>query len=85
MPAKRVMLTDMQLLWVQYWTALPVIVEDRDMTDESQAGGRMPLGAFPIDTSGQYRPGDSEGNTRTATRQHPNALSDLLQIITILS
>jgi hypothetical protein len=55
------------------------------MSHESQAGGRMPLGAFPIDTSGQYRPGDSEGNTRTATRQHSNALSDLLQIITILS
>jgi len=79
------MLTDMQLLWVQYWTALPVIVEDRDMSDESQAGGRMPLGAFPVDTSGQYqyRPGDSEGNTRTPIRKHSNALSDLLQVITI--
>lgn len=78
------MLTDMQLLWVQYWTALPVIVEDRDMSDESQAGGRMPLGVFPIDTSGQYRPGDSEGDTRTPIRKHCNALSDLLPGIAIL-
>ena len=58
------MLTEMQLLWIQYWTALPVIVEDRDMSDGGQMGGRMPPATFPLDPSGQYRLNDSEGNTR---------------------
>ncbi len=58
------MLTAMQLLWIQYWTALPVIVEDRDMSDGGQTGQRIPPGTIPIDPSTQYRPSESEGNTR---------------------
>lgn len=59
------MLTDMQLLWIQYWTALPVIVEDRDMNDGSQLGGRMASSTFPLDPSSQYRLSESEEDTRT--------------------
>ena len=50
-----VMSTDMPLLWVQYWTALPVLVEDGEMNDGSHLGGRLPPGTYPVDPSTHYR------------------------------
>ncbi|KAL8824410.1 MAG: hypothetical protein Q9191_005078 [Dirinaria sp. TL-2023a] len=49
------MSTDMPLLWVQYWTALPVLVEDGEMNDGNHLGGRLPPGTYPVDPSLQYR------------------------------
>ncbi len=35
-------MTNMQVVWVQHWSYLPVIVEDIDMNDARQNGMRLP-------------------------------------------
>lgn len=52
----------MRVLWVQQWTVLPVIVEDRDMGDENlQQSGRLPLGGLAMDPSARNRLSEREG------------------------
>ena len=65
------MLANMPLIWVQYWTALPIFVEDRAMNDGGQLGGRLPAGGHPVDPSNQHRLGDTEGNAPIRTSQNP--------------
>ena len=61
------MLADMPLMWVQYWTALPIVVEDRAMAEESQSGGRSLSWGHPADPSLQHRLADGESNAQTST------------------
>ena len=61
------MLADMPLVWVQYWTALPIFVEDRAMAEEHQSGGRSLSGGYPTDPSLQHRLADGESNAQTST------------------
>ncbi len=51
----------MRLVWVQQWTVLPVIVEDREMVDENVQRGRLPVGGQQIDPSARSRLGLSDG------------------------
>lgn len=60
LPDQIMISTDMPLLWVQYWTALPIVVEDRDMSDAGNVGGRLPSGPCSIDPSTQFRPGEGD-------------------------
>lgn len=39
----------MQVVWVQHWSYLPVIVEDIDMSDGRQSGTRLPSTQLPAD------------------------------------
>ena len=41
----------MQLIWIQQWTALPVIVEDLEMSDGSAPEGRQLMGQQSVDPS----------------------------------
>ena len=61
------MLTNMPLFWVQYWTALPVVVEDRVMSDRSHSGGRVSSGAERLDTVPQHRSSDREDGASRGT------------------
>lgn len=54
----------MPLVWVQYWTALPVVVDDGAMNDGSQSGGRVLSGAHPAESSLQHRLIDGESNSQ---------------------
>ena len=54
------MLANMPLVWVQYWTTLPVVVEDRVMSDRSHSGGRISSGAERMDAIPQHRLSDRE-------------------------
>ena len=60
------MLANMPLIWVQYWTALPIVVEDQAMTEGNQSG-RLPSGGHPVDISLQGRLADGESNVQTST------------------
>ena len=60
-------LANMPVMWVQYyWTALPIIVEARDMSDRSHSGARMLPGAHHVDGSPQHRLGDRESIAQTS-------------------
>ena len=61
------MLTNMPLIWVQYWPTMPIVVEDRAMTEGNQSGGRLPSGGHPVDTSLQSRLADGESTVQTST------------------
>ncbi len=51
----------MRLIWVQQWTVLPVIVEDREMAEEAAQRGRLPVGGQQVDPSARNRLSGSEG------------------------
>ncbi len=57
----------MRLLWVQQWTVLPVIVEDREMAEEAVQRGRLPVGGQLVDPSARNRLSDKEGPLPTRT------------------
>ncbi len=57
----------MRLIWVQQWTVLPVIVEDREMAEEAVQRGRLPGGGQQMDPSARNRLSDSEGPSPTRT------------------
>lgn len=57
----------MRLIWVQQWTVLPVIVEDREMAEEAVQRGRLPVGGQQGDPSARNRLSDSEGPLPTRT------------------
>ena len=61
------MLTNMPLIWVQYWTALPVVVEDRVMSDRSHSGGRTSSEAERMDTIPQHRLSGREDSASRGT------------------
>ena len=61
------MLTNMPLIWVQYWTALPVVVEDRGMSDRSHSGGRISSAGERIDPVPQHRLSDREDSASRGT------------------
>ena len=58
------MLSNMPHIWVQYWTALPIIVDDSAMNDGSQSGGRVLSGAYPAESSLQHRLINTESNSQ---------------------
>lgn len=51
----------MQLIWIQQWTTLPVIIEDSDMGERDPSGNRLLLGQPGDESSTQQKPGESEG------------------------
>ena len=55
----------MRLVWVQQWTVLPVIVEDREMMDDTIQRGRLPGAGQQVDPSMRSRLSDSEGPSST--------------------
>ena len=45
-------MADMHFIWIQHWTALPVIIEEGRMSDNSrQPGGKLPQGHSSVDPS----------------------------------
>lgn len=48
----------MQVVWVQHWSYLPVIVEDIDMSDGRQPEGRLPSSQLPSDSA--FRPNEHD-------------------------
>lgn len=55
----------MRVIWVQQWTVLPVIVEDREMGDNNVQRGRVPVGGQQMDPSAPSRLSDSEARLPT--------------------
>lgn len=54
-------LTDMQLIWIHQWTALPVIVEDANMSEKNPSGSRLPVGQPADESLAQQDFGEQEG------------------------
>lgn len=50
----------MQFIWIQQWTALPVIVEDSEMNEGNVSGGRLLLGQQGVDPSTQPKLSEKE-------------------------
>lgn len=50
----------MRVLWVQHWTVMPVIVEDREMAEEAAQRGRLPASQH-MDLSSRNDLIDTEG------------------------
>lgn len=61
----------MHLLWVQQLAVLPVIVEDRNIMEESVQGGGLPLESQSVEASARSRLGERERPTTQARRFHP--------------
>ena len=60
-PDVLMMWTDMQVVWIQQWTALPVIMEGQE-TDGVALGGRMPPGGqIPVDPSTLQKISEKDG------------------------
>lgn len=52
----------MQIIWIQQWTALPVIVEDAEMNEGNvPGGGRLLLGQQGGDPSAPPKLSEKEG------------------------
>lgn len=51
----------MQVIWIQQWTALPVIMEGQEMNEGSVSGGRLSLGQVPVDPSTLQEISENEG------------------------
>lgn len=51
----------MRLLWVQHWTVMPVIIEDRELAEEAAQRGRLPASGQQMDLSSRNAFGDIEG------------------------
>ena len=55
------MSTDMQVIWIQQWTALPVIMEGQE-SDGGASGGRMPPGGqIAVDPSMLQKISEKDG------------------------
>lgn len=54
-------LIDMQLIWIQQWTALPVIIEDQNMSDKNPLGSRLQLSQQADESLAQPDFGEQEG------------------------
>lgn len=50
----------MQVVWIQQWTALPVIMEGQE-SDGGASGGRMPPGQIPVDPSTLRKISEKDG------------------------
>ena len=72
----------MQVVWVQHWSYLPVIVEDIDMSDGRLAGGRLPSTQFSSDSLCQPTENDRSLITCMSTifHKHPHSILLLTQI-----
>lgn len=64
-------LTDMQVVWIQQWTALPVIMEGQE-NDGRAPGGRLLLGQVPVDPSANQQISEKDGYS--ASRKSPSIL-----------
>lgn len=54
-------LIDMQLIWIQQWTALPVVVEDPNMSEKNSLGSRLQLSQPADESLAQPNFGEKEG------------------------
>ena len=66
----------MHFIWIQHWTALPVIIEEGRMSDHSrQPGGKLPQGQPSGDPSTGTDLSETEGYQplRTCGKSNENA------------
>ena len=61
----------MQVVWIQQWTALPVIMEGQE-SDGRAPGGRLLLGQVPVDPSANQQLSEKDGYL--ASRKSPAIL-----------
>ena len=55
-------LIDMQLIWIHQWTALPVVIEDQNMSEKNPLGSRLQLSQPADESSAQPDFGEKEGS-----------------------